>query len=202
MNDLIPPIDTPGMCYGLTTQKKQPSDERTGTKCQEVIDYFDGGSVGNGLQITGPLPENGKILLTDSNRNVGAIMRTRRNSATPEVYYEILCPRPYYYSPSGGLSGDGWFSWATVRQVPHTLEYEMTMMDMDTTVYSLHYCGPVMGPCRMRIDLKGEARSYMQQIEGGCWDIVIGPGVDPCLMVCFMVIVNQRSTGSRLRASR
>jgi hypothetical protein len=193
MNDLMPPIDTPGMCYGLTTQNKQPS--LSGAKCQEVID-LDGLSVGNGLQITGPLPENGRILLRDSKRKVGAIMRPRRNSTT-EVYYEILCPRPY--SPSG-LSDDGWFSWATVRQVPHALEFEMTMMDMDT-VYTLQYCGPIMGPCRMRIDLNGEARSYMKQKEGG-YDIVIGPGVDPCLMVCFMAIVNQRSKGARLRASR
>jgi hypothetical protein len=168
------------MCYGLRCwdPKNAWKSERSGVDCHELKD-LNGQSFANGLQITGPAPD-GELLLRDSDKNVVAFMRPRRTSSSVTIC-EILCHHP---------REDAWFPWATVRQVPHTLEFELSLVNRDT-MYTLSYCGPILGPPQMRIDEDGETRAYIQQ-SGSSWNIVIGPRVDPCLMVCFMAIVNQQ----------
>lgn len=119
-----------------------------------------------------------------------------------------------------------WYPWGTIHKVPHTLEYEMTLHpprmtrglngrvilpsrtsnvkeSASNTLYTLRYCGAVMGPTQMRIDksdskaavLMTEKDSLPKQKRGepklkSSWDMVVGPGVDPSLMICFAAVVN------------
>lgn len=103
--------------------------------------------------------------------------------------------------------GTSLYTWATVHQVPHKLEYQMTLAPTNVyrrrsseIKYTMQYCGAVLGPCQMRIDNADKSpMAWITEWENGTktseqvggWDIVIGPGVDPCLMICFAAIVNQ-----------
>jgi hypothetical protein len=81
--------------------------------------------------------------------------------------------------------------WPTVRHAPHTLEFEMILANH--TLCTLHqYCGPILGPMQMLVG-KDQQPLALVQLTGEKWGLVIGPGVDPCLVVCFVAIVN--STG-------
>lgn len=165
---------------------------------------------------------------------------------------------PNHHDSSLALDEEGgnWYTWGTVFQIPHKLEFQMTLRlpgesnhhrphssncsllnplaaslddDVDEELsYRLRYCGPVVGPCQMRIDKHDNApvalisennlhptrqpavdhhcishqRStaldatttasapVVSQRTKSSWNLVIGPGVDPCLMICFAAIVN------------
>jgi hypothetical protein len=188
MNDKVAPIVTPGMCYGLSLNYK--TSELTDNQGQKIA---------NGLQLMGPF-DNGSLLLTDLafRPNTVAVMNRKRHSSY-KLYYEILCPRPPCTSGRIHAPDERWCLWATVHQAPHTLEFEMVLANTNgddndsTTLYTLQYCGPIWGTIQMRVD-KGLQPLALIQLTGEKWGLVIGPGVDPCLVVCFMAIVKSSST--------
>jgi hypothetical protein len=107
--------------------------------------------------------------------------------------------------------------------IPPPLSSSNQHKDDEELVYRLGYCGAVLGPCQMRIDTAAEqphhaplawmkehpigttrrTQQYRQPYDtdsttktwlSSSWDFVIGPGVDPCLLICFAAIVNHGTT--------
>lgn len=95
-----------------------------------------------------------------------------------------------------------YFPWGTIRPVPNSLQYELCLEDSAQSTYTLHYCGQVLGPCQMKVvdDTTSQTTAYWKQDPmTRSWDVVIGPGVDPCLMVCFFSVVTTPETSRHLR---
>ena len=100
------------------------------------------------------------------------------------------------------------YPWVTIRSVPKPTSFfvpflSSTWMIQRHDIHDLQYiatsCGPLFGSRMLRISERssGKPISLIKQyfvnddIHNCKWDLLVGPGICPCLMVCFVGILNK-----------
>jgi hypothetical protein len=91
------------------------------------------------------------------------------------------------------------YSWAEVVNKIFSMQTEMTMVD--STIYIADRVGGFIGPQKLRLTRNGQVCASMKQqrvfadFTGSTWDLIVGPGIDPCLMIAFIAIVDEIKEG-------
>lgn len=123
---------------------------------------------------------------------IGTMIQMRSRTS-----FKIYGFQPLYQgqSPSEQPSDDGrpLFTWAEVRKRGFSMQY--VMKATDGPVYVADRVGTVFGPMQFKLQRDGKTCASMQLDPGPrifsrkVWDIKIAPGIDPCLILCFVAIV-------------
>lgn len=87
------------------------------------------------------------------------------------------------------------YLWAEISEHFMSAQHVMTMAD--GTEYVVDRVDEFPDPQKMRLTCNGIVCAGAQQtkwtpdFEGKSWEITVGPGVDPCLICCFMAAVDE-----------
>ncbi|GAX22032.1 hypothetical protein FisN_6Hu279 [Fistulifera solaris] len=93
------------------------------------------------------------------------------------------------------------YLWAEVTELLTSFQYVMTMAD--GTEYVADPVGGFVGSQNMRLTRNGKVCAALRQInwaadfEGKTWDVTVDPGVDPCLICCFIVVIDEMNENRR-----
>lgn len=186
IDDQIVPGDQPGQIYHLKMRRKIWTF--TGSS---AISYSDGSPFP--LKVKGTIwSMRSKMMLRDAwGNDVGVMMKIfSRWEKTFKVYgFKPLYPGQ---APSNQThEGRTLFTWAEVTDKAFSLRYVMTS-GRDT--YVADAVGPVLGLSQFKLSRNGKACAMIRCDSmwlDGYWDLQIGPGVDPCLILAFSAIVDE-----------
>jgi hypothetical protein len=161
----------------------------------------------NGLQLSGPAKAMRQtMVLHEANGTVRAVIM--RKEVLMHKVYQVLSPKPLYENqrpePGCVYESTQLYLWAAVaQQCPHSLQFEMDLVptprsELDRTLefmrYTTDYCGPVLsraGQFSISDSSRRDGRTcaYFRQSPRNEWDIFVGPGVCPLLMLCYAAII-------------
>ncbi|GAX09351.1 hypothetical protein FisN_6Lh278 [Fistulifera solaris] len=137
-----------------------------------------------------------RMILRDSKGNVVGVML--RMFLRLQQTFKIYGLRPFKDSqaPSDQMfEGKALYTWAEVVEKFMSVQRIMTMAD--GTRYVADQVGSFLGPQHLRLTYNGRVCASARQLNwaadfgGTSWDLTIGPGVDPCLICCFIAVIDE-----------
>lgn len=196
-HDGVSPGNKPGELYRLKMKRKIWSF--TGSS---AITYDDGRPFPLKVQGTAWSMRKKTILRDTEGRDVGVMMKMFcRREKTFKVYgFKPLYPAQ---APSNqSHEGRRLFTWAEVTDKAYSLRYVMSS-GRDTYVADRE--GPAFGLKQYKLSRNGKVCATVQRDSHwmSCyWDIEIGPGVDPCLILAFAAVVDEINEERRRKKRR
>lgn len=118
--------------------------------------------------------------------------------------FKIYGIRPFRkgQAPSGQTyKNKALYPWAVISGEYMSVQRVMTMAD--GTTYVADQVGGFLGPQHMSLTCNGKVCASVKQtnwaanVGGTLWDMTIGPGVDPCLICCFIAAVDEMKENRR-----
>jgi outer membrane protein assembly factor BamB len=86
------------------------------------------------------------------------------------------------------------YPWAEVVDQKYSVQTKMTMAD--GTIYIANRIGAYIGAHKLSVTRNGQvcaslrSQQFFRNFEKLKWDVIIGPGIDPCLIIAFVTCVN------------
>jgi hypothetical protein len=137
-----------------------------------------------------------RMVLIDSKGAVIGVML--RMFLRLQQTFKIYGLRPFKegQAPSDQVhEGKALYAWAEVLEKFMSVQRIMTMAD--GTKYVADQVGSYLGPQHLRLTRNGKVCASAKQLNwaadfgGTSWDITIGPGADPCLICCFIAVIDE-----------
>lgn len=202
LEDSIFPGQVPGAMYHLKMNRNLW--RRTYDSTSSAISYTDGrpfeARVHGVVNTVGIWPfsfTTRRLILQNSRLESIAVMMHSRDRL--EMTFKLMSFKPFYYGqpPSGQVYDDGraLFPWAEVISRFGSLQF--TMRTGDGTTYVADRVGKVLGQRQMKLSRNGLPCAMLREedtysfTKPAVWDLQIGAGIDPCMILCFAAVIDE-----------